>query len=240
MQKLGVNIDHIATLRQARRESFPDPIKAARVCEASGADSIVCHLRQDRRHINDNDLIRLKRSVKTKLNLEMSTNADIVNIALRIIPDQATLVPEKRQELTTEGGLNVLKYKSKIAKVIKQLDRKAITVSLFIDPNKKDIKASKDVGAPCIEIHTGAYANAANSNKKTKELKRIKEAALYADSIGLCVNAGHGLDYMNVGPVAKIPVIEEFNIGFSIIAASVFVGLGEAVRQMKDAINIRK
>jgi len=239
MKKLGVNIDHIATLRQARRESFPDPIKAAHVCEAHGADSIVCHLRRDRRHINDKDLVLLREAVNTKLNLEMSTNTEIVNIALRVKPDQATLVPEKRQELTTEGGLDVVKYKSKISKVIEKLSKKGIVVSLFVDPKKSDIKASKEVGAPYIELHTGSYANASDMKSRKAQLQRIRDAALYAKALGLGVNAGHGLDYINVESIVKISVIEEFNIGFSIVAASVFVGLGEAVRQMRAAIGIK-
>lgn len=236
MLKLGVNIDHIATLRQARRENFPDPIKAAAICEKSGADSIVCHLRQDRRHIQDKDLFRLKRSVKSRLNLEMSTAGEIVKIALKVTPDQATLVPEKREELTTEGGLDVVRYKSRISRVTKELRKKDIMVSLFIDPKRSQIKASGDIGVDYIELHTGAYANAKSSSAHKRELERIKESALYAHSIGLGVNAGHGLDYINVKDIIKIPVIEELNIGFSIIAGAVFVGLAEAVRQMKRLI----
>jgi pyridoxine 5-phosphate synthase len=231
--KLGVNIDHIATIRQARREKFPDPVKAALVCEAAGADSIVCHLRQDRRHIQDRDVFRLRESLKTKFNLEMSTEDEIVKMAIKVKPDQATLVPEKREELTTEGGLDVVMYKNKIAKVFNALSKNGILVSLFIDPVKKQIKAARDIEVPYIEIHTGQYANAKNTVNRRRELKRIKEAALYADELGLGVNAGHGLDYDNVGPIVQIPVIEELNIGFSIIAESVFIGLGEAVRKMK-------
>jgi pyridoxine 5-phosphate synthase len=230
---LGVNIDHIATIRQARREKFPDPVKAALVCEAAGADSIVCHLRQDRRHIQDRDVFRLRESLKTKFNLEMSTEDEIVKMAIKVKPDQATLVPEKREELTTEGGLDVVMYKNKIAKVFNALSKNGILVSLFIDPVKKQIKAARDIEVPYIEIHTGQYANAKNTVNRRRELKRIKEAALYADELGLGVNAGHGLDYDNVGPIVQIPVIEELNIGFSIIAESVFIGLGEAVRKMK-------
>ena len=236
MPRLGVNIDHIATLRQARGELFPDPVKAARICECSGADSIVCHLRKDRRHIQDNDLLRLRRSVKTKLNLEMSTIDEIVRIALKVKPDQATLVPERRQELTTEGGLDVLKHKSKITRVVKMLSQKGIASSLFIDPEKSQIKASKAAGASCVEIHTGKYANAKTPLSRRREFKRVRESCLYAHSIGLGVNAGHGLDYENVKNIAKIPVIEELNIGFSIIAGAVFVGLGDAVKQMKSII----
>jgi len=237
MPRLGVNIDHIATLRQARRESFPDPVKAARICELSGADSIVCHLRADRRHINDNDLKRLKKSLRVKLNLEMSTIPEIIQIALKTRPDQATLVPEKRCELTTEGGLDVLRYRKKIAKAVEALQKKGIIVNLFIDPDKDQIKASKDIGADYIELHTGKYANAKCPRLCKEEFNRIKDSAFYGKSIGLGVNAGHGLDYKNVSPIAKIPVIEDLNIGFSIIAASVFVGLGEAIKQMCNIIN---
>jgi pyridoxine 5-phosphate synthase len=237
MPKLGVNIDHIATIRQARREDFPDPIKAASVCEVSGADSIVCHLRQDRRHIQDKDLFSLRKNVRTRLNLEMSTIDEIVQIALRIRPDQATLVPERRQELTTEGGLDVIRYKNKISRVVKKLREKGILTSLFVDPRKRQIKASRDIEAPYIELHTGAYANAKDHATCRKELKRIKEAAFYAHSIGLGVNAGHGLDYKNVKDIIRIPVIEELNIGFSIIAESVFLGLEEAVKRMKALIS---
>jgi pyridoxine 5-phosphate synthase len=236
MSKLGVNIDHIATVRQARRETFPDPVKAAKVCEQSGADSIVCHLRADRRHINDADLKKLKKQINIKLNLEMSTIPEIVDIALRIRPDQATLVPERRQELTTEGGLDVVKYGSKIARVVEKLKRRAIKVNLFVDPKKNQIKQAKDIGADYIELHTGKYANARDVATRQKELLRIKDTALYGDSIGLGINAGHGLDYKNVSAIAGIPVIEELNIGFSIIAASLFVGIAEAVREMKKAI----
>jgi pyridoxine 5-phosphate synthase len=237
MPRLGVNIDHVATLRQARRECFPDPVKAARICEASGADSIVCHLRADRRHINDGDLKQLKKVVGIKFNLEMSAIPEIVEIALKIRPDQATIVPERRQELTTEGGLDVVRYKDKIARVTDKLKRKSIAVNLFVDPKKNQIKASKDIAADYIELHTGSYANARNLPERRKELHRIKDSAFYGSGIGLGVNAGHGLDYENSPCIAKIPVIDELNIGFSIIAASLFVGIGEAVREMKRVIS---
>jgi pyridoxine 5-phosphate synthase len=237
MPKLGVNIDHIATLRQARREGFPDPVKAARICELSGADSIVCHLRADRRHINDSDLFRLKKSLKVKFNLEMSTVPEIVDIALNIRPDQATLVPERRQELTTEGGLDVIRYKAKIAKVIARLRKKSISVNLFIDPKKNQIKASRDIGADYIELHTGSYANAGNPHLRKKELKRIKDAVFFAHDTGLGINAGHGLDYANAAAIAKIHFIEELNIGFSIISASLFIGISEAVKEMKRIVS---
>jgi len=235
--KLGVNIDHIATLRQARGAGFPDLIKAASVCEKSGADSIVCHLREDRRHIQDKDVYALRKKIKTKFNLEMSTIEEIVKIALKVKPDEATLVPEKRKELTTEGGLDVIKNKSKVCKVTKRLLKSGIFVSIFIDASKEQIQAAKDIGAPFIEIHTGSYADAKNNHSKTAELNKIKEAVRYARLLGLRVNAGHGLDYDNVRPVASIQGIEELNIGFSIIARSVFVGLDKAVSEMKKIIN---
>ena len=235
-KKLGVNIDHIATLRQARQEGFPDPVKAALLCESAGADSIVCHLRRDRRHIQDRDLLRLRSSVRTRFNLEMSTEAEIVDIALKTGPDQATLVPEKRQELTTEGGLDVVRFKKKIAGAVDRLISKDISVSIFVDPKISQVKASKDIGAQYVEIHTGSYANAHDRRARSRELKKIKEAALYAHKLGLGVNAGHGLDYENVKPVADIDVIEEFNIGFSIVACAVFVGLETAVSRMKALI----
>ncbi len=237
MPGLGVNIDHIATLRQARGGLFPDPVKVARICELSGADSIVCHLRVDRRHINDNDLKILRKSVTTKLNMEMSIAAEIVDIALKIRPDQATLVPEKRLELTTEGGLDVVKYKERIANVVNKLKKRGILSNLFIDPKKSQIRASKDIGADYIELHTGAYANANTELARKKEFERIEEAAFYGNSIGLGVNAGHGLDYINTAAIAKIPKIEELNIGFSIIAASVFIGISSAVKEMKKLIS---
>ena len=239
MPKLGVNIDHIATLRQARREIFPDPLKAASICEISGADSIVCHLRQDRRHIQDRDVFGLRESLKTKFNLEMSTADEIVEIALKVRPDEATLVPEKRLELTTEGGLDVLRYKKKTAKVIQLLRKKGITVNLFIDPDRHQIRASKEIGADYIELHTGKYANASNAVSAKKEFSRIKDSAFYGESIGLGVNAGHGLDYNNVSPVAGISCIRELNIGFSIISASLFIGISEAVKEMKKIIGKR-
>ncbi|MFC1807058.1 pyridoxine 5'-phosphate synthase [Candidatus Omnitrophota bacterium] len=241
MLKLGVNIDHIATLRQARMEVFPDPLCAALICEESGADSIVCHLRQDRRHIQDEDLVKLRKRIKTRLNLEMSTLDEIVQIALKIKPDQATLVPEKRQELTTEGGLDIVKHKNRISAVVSDLNQRDIATSLFIDPRKNQIRAAKETGAEYIELHTGAYANAKSAKSKSREFARIKDTAMYAHSIGLRVNAGHGLGYKNVTQIAEIPVVEELNIGFSIVAESVFLGIGDAVRRMKHLIkNSRK
>jgi pyridoxine 5-phosphate synthase len=236
MPKLGVNIDHVATLRQARKENFPDPVKAAVICESSGADSIVCHLRQDRRHIHDKDVLDLRKSIKTRFNLEMSIADEIVRIALKIKPEQATIVPEKRLELTTEGGLDVIRYKKKTAKVVEMLRKKNITVNLFIDPDKRQIKASKEIGAEYIELHTGKYANASNAVSVKREFSRIKDSVFYGKGIGLGINAGHGLDYVNAIPIAGIPGIEELNIGFSIISASLFIGIGEAVKEMKRII----
>ena len=236
MPKLGVNVDHVATLRQARGVTFPDPVKAASICERAGADSIICHLRQDRRHIQDKDVYTLRKTVKTKFNLEMSTIEEIVKIALKVKPDEATLVPEKRRELTTEGGLDVVKNRIKVARAVERLLKKGIFVSLFIDADKRQIEASKEVGAPFIEIHTGTYAEAKDSRKKRVELNKIKEATRYAGVLGLKVNAGHGLDYTNVKDIAKIPNMEELNIGFSIISRAVFAGLDKAVREMKRLI----
>ena len=234
---LGVNIDHVASVRELRKSKEPEPLVAAAICELAGADSIVAHLREDRRHIKDRDLLLLKEAVKTKLNLEMSLNKEIVDIACKVEPDQATLVPEKREELTTEGGLDVVSLKSKVKEVVKKLRSENIQVSLFIEPDKKQIKAAKDVGAEFIEIHTGKYANSSNEKELNKNLAEIKEAALFADELGLGVNAGHGLDYKNVIPICKIKQIRELNIGYSIICRAVIVGLEKAVREMRENID---
>lgn len=236
MAKLGVNIDHIATLRQARGEGYPDPVLAAAICEKAGATSIVCHLREDRRHVQDYDVIKLRKSITTRLNLEMCLAKEIVDIACRVKPDQATLVPEKRQELTTEGGLDVIKHFQKIKHVVKRLQKKKIEVSLFIDPVKKQIKASKDSGAEMIELHTGEYANAKTAASRRSKLKKIKDAAAYAQSIGLIVHSGHGLKYDNTAAIARIKGMEELNIGHSIICQAVFDGLSKAVKDMKKII----
>ena len=237
MLKLGVNIDHLATLREARRGSVPDIVSAARVCERSGANSIVVHLREDRRHIKDSDVVSLKGSVKTKFNLEMSIASDIVQIACRVRPDQATLVPEKRRELTTEGGLDVAGSLSKVKNVVSRLQESAIEVSIFIDPDKRSIDAAKKAGAGIIELHTGRYADAGNVIKRRKHLREIKSAVSYAQSIGLAVNAGHGLNYENVREVRCIHGIGEFNIGYAIICRAVIVGLGQAVKEMKALVS---
>ncbi len=232
MPKLGVNIDHVATLRQARGGLAPDPVLAARMCEAAGCDSIVAHLREDRRHMQDRDLYILRKTVRTRLNMEMSIAGEIVKVALDVGPDQATLVPEKRQELTTEGGLDCVKYSSQIAKAIDKLEGDGIIVSLFIDPDRKQIKVAREIGAEFIELHTGEYSNAGNGREKKAQLKKLIEAEKYASGIGLRVNAGHGLDYNNARDVAGIEGIEELNIGHSIISRAVFVGLDKAVKEM--------
>lgn len=236
MPRLGVNIDHVATLREVRRGIEPEPVFAALIAEASGADSIVAHLREDRRHIKERDLHILKEVVKTKLNLEMSIAQEIVDIACKVKPCQATLVPEKRQELTTEGGLDVLANFSKIKQVLSQLEKHRIEVSLFIDPDKKQIDASKKVGAGMIELHTGNYADAKNNKEQDKYFKELITAARYAKSKGLTVNAGHGLNYYNVSRVARIKEIEELNIGYSIVCRAVLAGLGRAVKEMRMLI----
>jgi len=236
MSKLGVNVDHVATLRQARRVLFPDPIEAARICEDAGCDSIVCHLREDRRHINDNDLVSLKKRVRTRLNLELSIAPDIVAIACKVKPDQATLVPERREEITTEGGLELSSKKKELERVIKQLVKENIQVSLFIDPEEDIIKMSKDLGAGIIELHTGAYSNAKTSEEINRQLGILKSSVRFGKNLGLIVSAGHGLNYQNVSSLAKIDGIEELNIGHSIIAHAIFVGLERAVKEMKALI----
>jgi len=236
MPKLGVNVDHIATLRQARREFDPDPIAAARICEQAGADSIVAHLREDRRHINEHDIRKLRKVVKTRLNLEMSLNTGIVEIAAAIRPDEATLVPEKRAEITTEGGLDVIRHFNRITKVVRVLQKKKIAVSLFIDPVKRQIKKAQESGATIIELHTGRYDHVQVKAARAYELKKIKNMTRYAQSLGLIVNAGHGLKYHNTKPIARIEGIEELNIGHSIISRAVFVGLKMAVKEMKAIV----
>jgi pyridoxine 5-phosphate synthase len=235
MAKLGVNIDHVATIREARRIFYPDPIEAAAICEDAGCDSIVCHLREDRRHIKDNDVKRLRKAVSTRLNLEMSIAKDIVDIAFTVKPDQATLVPEKRKELTTEGGLDVVKYEKRIANVVRLFGQKGIATSLFISTSKKQIDASRRTGASIVELHTGEYANA-KSIIASKELKKIIHATEYALSLGFEVNAGHGLNYGNVKEIAGIEGINELNIGHSIISRAVIVGLRQAVEEMLELI----
>ncbi len=230
--RLGVNVDHIATLRQARRGSMPDPVAAAQLCERAGAQSIVCHLREDRRHIHDEDVLRLRRAVTTRLNLEMSITPEIVEVALRVKPDQVTLVPERRQELTTEGGLDVVKLAEPLRPLIQRLEDYGIMVSLFIDPVTAQLEAAHACGASIIELHTGGYANAKSSREQADALEAIRRAAITGRTLGLAVAAGHGLDYENVKAIARIPEIEEVNIGFAIISRALEVGLEQAVRDM--------
>jgi len=238
MVKLGVNIDHVATVREARKTFEPDPVQAAIVCEKAGCDGIVCHLRKDRRHINDSDLNKLKEAVTTRLNLEMSVDEEIVKIACRVKPDQATLVPENRQEITTEGGLDVVRNFEKVKAAVKDLSAEGIDVSLFIDPELKQVDAAERAGAKIIEFHTGRYAEEFNSGRDyKKELENLREMTGYARSKGLTACAGHGLNYLNTKPVSSIEGIYELNIGHSIISKAVFTGLQEAVKQMKELIS---
>ncbi len=230
--RLCINIDHVATLRQARGENEPDPVTAAMICELAGADGIVCHLREDRRHVSDRDVRLLREMLKTKLDLEMSTNEEIVKIACEIGPELATLVPEKRQELTTEGGLDVISNYKKVKETIQELHRHEIEVSLFIDPIPDQIQAASDVGTDLIEIHTGDYANAVSEEEAIEELERIRQAAKLGKKLNLGVNAGHGLNYSNIIPFKQITDIDEVSIGHAIIAKAIFVGLENAVREM--------
>lgn len=242
MVKLGVNIDHIATLRQARRAQEPDPVTAAGICEIAGAEGITVHLREDRRHIQDRDVQVLRKTIKTRLNLEMAAVEEMARIAVSIKPDSVCLVPEKRQELTTEGGLDIASKRKEIAAIIKKLKAAGIIVSIFVDPDKSQIEASAEAGADCVELHTGSYAEAYLKADKLSgdalaEFKRIESAGALARELELTLNAGHGLDYRNVTPIARINGMHELNIGFSIIARAVFVGLGQAVKEMKTAVN---
>jgi len=236
MVKLGVNIDHIATLRQARRGSDPDPVMAALICEQAGADSIVAHLREDRRHIQDRDVVLLRKAVKTRFNLEMSLNEAIVKIALKVNPDQVTLVPERRQEITTEGGLDVVKQLLRIKKVSRRLTDAGIEVSLFIAPDKKQIDATHAIGVRTIELHTGQYAHAFAGRLAINEFAQLKMMTRYAHGLGITVNAGHGLDYDNTFCLARLRGMHELNIGHSIMSRAVFVGLKQAVKEMVTLI----
>lgn len=230
--RLGVNIDHVATLRQARRGSQPDPVEAALICERAGATSVVCHLREDRRHIQDADVRRLRRRIRTRLNLEMSIAEDVVEAALAIQPDQVTLVPERRQELTTEGGLDVARLRRTLGPLIRIFHRQGIEVSLFIDPSVRQLMAAREVGVAMVELHAGRYANARTAAARRRELGLLVRVAGQGRATGLAVAAGHGLDYGNIRPIARMAAIEEVNIGFSIITRALAVGLERAVRDM--------
>ncbi|MBK0001646.1 pyridoxine 5'-phosphate synthase [Erwinia sp. S38] len=231
---LGVNIDHVATVRNARGTNYPDPVQAAFVSEQAGADGITVHLREDRRHITDRDVRILRQTIQTRMNLEMAVTDEMVDIACEIVPHFCCLVPEKREEVTTEGGLDVAGQLEKVTAAVKRLNDAGILVSLFIDADRGQIDAAVASGAPYIEIHTGAYAEAAEGPARDAELARIAEAATYAAGKGLKVNAGHGLTYHNVQPIALLPEMHELNIGHAIIGRAVFSGLADAVKEMKQ------
>ncbi|MBQ0755521.1 MAG: pyridoxine 5'-phosphate synthase [Amphritea sp.] len=230
---LGVNIDHIATLRQARGTRYPDPVQAAALAEEAGADGITVHLREDRRHIQDRDIYLLAETLQTRMNFEMAVTDEMLSIAEKVKPAHACLVPEKREELTTEGGLDVVGQLTKVKAACDRLAAAGVEASLFIDPDNAQIDATLSCGAPVIELHTGAYADAETAAEQKTELERIRSAATYAFSKGLIVNAGHGLNYQNVEQIAEIPEISELNIGHGIIARAVFVGLKEAIAEMR-------
>ena len=230
--KLSINIDHVATLREARGGLEPDPVTAAHLCELAGAHGIVCHLREDRRHINDRDLRLLRDTVKTRLDLEMAATDEIVTVAIDTLPELATLVPERRQELTTEGGLDVRGNRHRLRDVVARLQDHEIQVSLFVDPLAEQIEAAREIGADKIEIHTGAYANARTEDQQRELLEVVRASARMARELGLGVNAGHGLNYLNVIPFRAIGGIDEVSIGHAVIARAVFVGIDRAVKEM--------
>jgi pyridoxine 5-phosphate synthase len=232
-QRLYINIDHVATLRQARRGDEPDPVEAASICEAAGADGITAHLREDRRHMQDADIEKLKSSVRTYFNLEMACVAEMLEIARRLKPQQVTLVPERREEITTEGGLDIISDPGRIRNAIDALSAAGIRVSLFIDPSRAAVEQSKKLGVPAIELHTGSYSH---DSASPSTIEALRESARRGADLGIAVHAGHGLTVANVGPVAAIPEIEELNIGHSIVSRSVFVGLERAVKEMREAM----
>ncbi len=238
MTRLGVNIDHVATVRQARRAAEPDPVAAAVLALLGGADGITVHLREDRRHIQDRDVRLLRSVVASRLNLEMAVAEEIVAIACDVRPDEATLVPEKRQELTTEGGLDVAANEAAVGHAVQRLRAAGVEVSLFLDPDPRQIEVARLLGVQAVEIHTGRYADARGAQARAHELEALKEAAAFARGQGLHVHMGHGLNYGNVQAVARIPGVEELNIGHSIVARAVLVGLERAVREMKEAIRL--
>lgn len=232
MPRLHVNVDHVATLRQARRERFPDPVAFARACEDAGAHGITCHLRLDRRHVQDEDVRRLRDEIRTVLNLECSLAPGMLDLAVESGADAFCLVPENRQEVTTEGGLDVVAERARLAEAIPRLTEAGGVVSLFVDPDPAQLDAAREVGAPFVELHTGAYAIAAAAGRPGPELERLRSAGEHARGIGLAINAGHGLDEENVAPVAALPEVRELNIGFALVARALFVGVPEAVRGM--------
>jgi pyridoxine 5-phosphate synthase len=234
MIKLGVNIDHVATIRQARGTRYPSVVQAALRAEQSGADSITLHLREDRRHIQDADVTALRNTLQTRMNLEMAVTDEMVDIALQVKPQDVCLVPERREELTTEGGLDVVRYFDKVKSATERLGNAGIRVSLFIDPDTAQLDAAKKMGAPVVELHTGAFADAHSDAQQQRELLRIQQAVVYGVKLGVAVNAGHGLHYHNVQHIARIPGVEELNIGHAIVAHALFVGWDNAVREMKS------
>ena len=236
-QRLYINIDHVATLRQARRGAEPDPVEAASVCEGAGADGITAHLREDRRHIQDADIQGLKANVRTYFNLEMACVAEMVELARRIKPQQVTLVPERREEITTEGGLDIISDPSRIANAIASLTDVGIRVSLFIDPTRAAVEQSKKLGVAAIELHTGTYSHHPES---AKTIDALRDSARRGADLGIAVHAGHGLTVKNVGPVAAIPEIEELNIGHSVISRAVFIGLDRAVKEIHEAMRVAR
>ena len=233
---LGINIDHVATLRNARGASYPSPLEAALVAETNGADAITLHLREDRRHIKDADVFAIRQAIKTRMNLEMAMTEEMLANALQVMPEDVCIVPEKRTEVTTEGGLDVVGQPEKVRDYVARLHAAGIRVSLFIDAERAQIQAAYDCGARVIELHTGAYADAPTPAARAAELAKIREAAAFADGLGITVNAGHGLTVQNVGAIAQIPQVVELNIGHSIIAQAIFLGLPDAIRQMKEAM----
>jgi pyridoxine 5-phosphate synthase len=230
--RLGVNIDHVATVREARGSAYPDPVRAALLAQAAGADGITAHLREDRRHISDDDITRLSRELKIPLNLEMAATDEMHVIALNAKPHAACIVPEKREEITTEGGLDAARQHNHLAPLIRSLGAARIRVSLFVEPDPKQLDAAASLGAPVVELHTGAYANAEGAEQQ-RILKRLKDAAAYGASIGLEIHAGHGLTFDNVGPIAAIPEIRELNIGHFLIGEAIFTGLENSIRRMR-------
>lgn len=237
MARVAINVDHVATVRQARLASEPDPVTAAALAELAGAQGIVVHLREDRRHIQDRDVEILRRTVKTRLNLEMAATAEMIDTALRIKPDLVTLVPEKRQELTTEGGLDVVLYEEPLAEAIRRLHDGGILVSLFVNADPKHIKTAAKIDADCVEIHTGSFAEAKTYAQRQEEFERVQDAAKLAAKIGLMVHAGHGVDYRNILWLRVIKEIEEFSIGHAVVARAVLVGMERAVREMIALVN---
>jgi len=234
--RLGVNVDHVATLRQSRRTTYPDPVQAAMLAELAGADQITIHLREDRRHIQERDLAVLRKTVQTRLNLEMAATQEMVKIAFETKPDTCTLVPERREELTTEGGLDVAANRDALRKVVKTLKDAEIKVSIFVDPDMDQIRAAHRVEADVVEIHTGRYADARLAQDRRRELARVVDVAKAAAKLGLEVAAGHGLNYQNVQPVAAVPEIEELNIGHAIVGHAIMVGMERAVREMRELL----